>query len=1125
MRSAAVAPSALPALAEDEDAGFGSLGESGLLPVAHPKTSGPLPPVPPAAVLPQPSTEEQDGEKALRESLVLKPKTLEFARGDVEREYRRFHFRRTRRAFRLGLIVVCAVFAPFAISDFVEHDQSDTRELEFALRMTAVVWLLIVLLIVHRNWLWVLDRLNLQLFMACGITWFMLSISVSEALKGPELRDTNVDRGSYVVYFGVYLVIPAFYAFARYFYVAGIAVALASHLVESLLIDDSLTPVRQVSLAIPLICVHSIGLHMLYVVDRDHRSAYAELQLVAGRNKLVEIEKQRADALLQDLMPATIAARVKCGESIADSRQAAVMFVEIDAFDMITAGKTPLQISSLLSRYFVMLDTILNPGPSGLEKIKTFGPTYMAVGGIAEETTTPRESTKLCIEGARKLLQARERMARRLGVGRLQLRIGINCGSVVAGVVGSSRFVYDVFGATVNIAHRVMSKCDPNHICITEEVVELVGDDFPCRERVPQVHLKGKGLCRLFYVDYQALDSSGQLGPIQPQQQNKARSPQPPPEPLGSMSKQLEASMRIGSHQSSVPIAGMQEAIDLEDEIFGGSGGKEVPQSVAPSVAPSVVASVAASRRASMLAEVPEEPLDVQAVVHKLHENRRLSMMGSLAPRPRPLSEMPHGRSPLPAVMDRPAPPAPSGESAHAAPATTVATAAAAAAAPGAPSRRRPTAPASTLRAWFSLAFLAVTEAEFREFLEYFRERAFGFEQLRSMLVPYLVSVSLMGLSDAAFFADKAETLALMRYLALVPVLIVALMAVRFGAPATNLVVVCVVVVLLGATYIGMRVVIGDRYDPTVLDLEFFSFLIYAFAVRGPLAVTALVTLLTASLYVGVSLSFGSGNPSRLAMHTVVVWVLGSFGNWSVTFVEVRLWMVSVLARRRMETLDQERARSEYLLFAILPKSVVRERRYVAREYQDCSVLEADLAGFTRFCEETAPEVVVALLDSLVTQFDKAATAHGVEKIKTIGDAFLAVAGLPEPNADHAAAAVRLAQDMIDIVRTHNKRAGPDRQLHIRVGVATGSCVAGVVGGRVRTSFDVWGAAVLRAADLEGKARLDGLAIDAETHTLLADTDEFVWEERAEASGMYDLVNAIKRPATTSPTPSRRHRP
>ena len=185
-------------------------------------------------------------------------------------------------------------------------------------------------------------------------------------------------------------------------------------------------------------------------------------------------------------------------------------------------------------------------------------------------------------------------------------------------------------------------------------------------------------------------------------------------------------------------------------------------------------------------------------------------------------------------------------------------------------------------------------------------------------------------------------------------------------------------------------------------------------------------------------------------------------------------------------------ARSEELLTNAIPRPIAarlkRGEGRIAESYPDTTVLFADIAGFTPWAQHTAPDRVVALLDGLFSRFDALTAEHGLEKIKTIGDAYMAVAGAPEPRVDHADAALGLARAMVAGVAEW--RAQNDIALEVRIGLASGPVVGGVIGQR-RILFDLWGDTVNVASRMEASGIAGRIQVSAPTRELLRDRYRF----------------------------------
>ena len=205
-------------------------------------------------------------------------------------------------------------------------------------------------------------------------------------------------------------------------------------------------------------------------------------------------------------------------------------------------------------------------------------------------------------------------------------------------------------------------------------------------------------------------------------------------------------------------------------------------------------------------------------------------------------------------------------------------------------------------------------------------------------------------------------------------------------------------------------------------------------------------------------------------------------------------------------------ARSEQVLTNAIPASIAarlkRGESRIAETYPETTVLFADLAGFTPWARETDPDEVVDVLDDLFSRFDALAADHGVEKIKTIGDAYMAVAGAPEPIADHASAALELSRAML--VAVAEARARTSVPLALRVGLASGPVVGGVIGER-RALFDLWGDTVNTASRMQSAGLPDRIQVAPSTWALL--TDRYAFEEREpiEVKGLGPMTTYLLR--------------
>jgi adenylate cyclase len=193
---------------------------------------------------------------------------------------------------------------------------------------------------------------------------------------------------------------------------------------------------------------------------------------------------------------------------------------------------------------------------------------------------------------------------------------------------------------------------------------------------------------------------------------------------------------------------------------------------------------------------------------------------------------------------------------------------------------------------------------------------------------------------------------------------------------------------------------------------------------------------------------------------------------------------------------ERENARSESLLVNILPAAIAGRLKagagtIIADRYEEASILFADMEGFTARASDTAPEDLVQFLNRVFTDFDHLVERHGLEKIKTTGDAYMVVSGVPLPRRDHAQALAQLALDLRDAAAGLVDRQG--RSVPIRFGIACGPVVAGVVGAR-RFFYDVWGDAVNVASRMESTGEPGRIQVSQDVHERLK--GEFLLESR-----------------------------
>ena len=214
----------------------------------------------------------------------------------------------------------------------------------------------------------------------------------------------------------------------------------------------------------------------------------------------------------------------------------------------------------------------------------------------------------------------------------------------------------------------------------------------------------------------------------------------------------------------------------------------------------------------------------------------------------------------------------------------------------------------------------------------------------------------------------------------------------------------------------------------------------------------------------------------------------------------------AVYAKQLHDQLRVEQEKSERLLLNILPKPIAERMKKgetnIADSYPDVTVLVADLVGFTTLSAHIGPEQTVRLLDEIFSGFDLLTEKHGLEKIKTIGDAYMVAGGMLSPRPDHAEACAELAIHLREEIEQFNRQY--NTSFRIRIGICTGAVVAGVIG-RTRFAFDLWSETVNLACRLETTGEAGRIQIAESTCDRLKGKYQFEKRHRADAEGPDDL--------------------
>jgi adenylate cyclase len=218
----------------------------------------------------------------------------------------------------------------------------------------------------------------------------------------------------------------------------------------------------------------------------------------------------------------------------------------------------------------------------------------------------------------------------------------------------------------------------------------------------------------------------------------------------------------------------------------------------------------------------------------------------------------------------------------------------------------------------------------------------------------------------------------------------------------------------------------------------------------------------------------------------------------ALAFMLYRLFYKTRLAKA---VIEREKRRADELLLNILPAEIAeelkRKGKVDAQEFQNVTILFTDFVGFTEASERIRPHELVKELNHIYTRFDEIASRHGVEKIKNIGDAYMAAGGLPQASEVTARNTVRTALEMQEFVtkRQQEIKAAGATPFEMRVGIHTGPVVAGIIGVK-KFHYDVWGDTVNTANRMETTCKPGHVNISASTYAFIKDDPEFVFEAR-----------------------------
>jgi class 3 adenylate cyclase len=367
--------------------------------------------------------------------------------------------------------------------------------------------------VVTGAWIWQIMSINIAaMMMFAFVPWLqrfgelvapLTFIGAAYVTISATIWDVGTDSGAqFFLLVGVCLVVLLLGI--EHIVLAAILAAIAAGLVIALEFlvphDTGLQPAWAQSMGF---VITSVSACVMIVV-----TVWFALRDTARAEAVMEAEYDRSEALLANMLPASIADRLKDPERnvIADKyEEASVLFADIVGFTERASSTAPADLVRFLDRVYSAFDALVDK--HGLEKIKVSGDSYMVVSGVPR----PRpDHVQVLADFALEMADAAAKLRDPHGLS-VPLRVGLATGPVVAGVVGSRRFFYDVWGDAVNVASRMESTDSVGQIQVPEAVYERLKDEFVLRER-GHINVKGKGVMHTWYlVGRKAADHSGDL--------------------------------------------------------------------------------------------------------------------------------------------------------------------------------------------------------------------------------------------------------------------------------------------------------------------------------------------------------------------------------------------------------------------------------------------------------------------------------------------------------------------------------------------------------------------------------------------------------------------------------------
>jgi len=400
------------------------------------------------------------------------PVDLSFKDKSLEHEFRSEHAINTLSQIRTALIIAAILYALFSILDFLVMQTGHIWALLVRFLIAIPIFLLCCALTYKAYF-----RTRLQLLVSAtiyvagmGLAW--IAIFYQDSQNGLYLTGT---------------LLPIFWAFLysglRFIQAVKVSLALIVSYDILFYLADNLSQAIFVSFNFFLITSTIIGILGGYTIERYYRRDFVN-------RRIIDAERLKNEQLLLNILPKNIVSELKQhpGTIAKDYEQITVLFADLVEFSKLSLNHSAHQVVTILNEIFSLFDHLTDK--YGLEKIKTIGDAYMVTNNLLDGSESSAKSVAEFAVAMRDALQQYNQEKNY----NIQIRIGIHTGPAVAGVIGIKKFIYDVWGNTVNIASRMESTCPSNQIQLSEYTYQILKDEFDfenCGE------IKLKGICNM----------------------------------------------------------------------------------------------------------------------------------------------------------------------------------------------------------------------------------------------------------------------------------------------------------------------------------------------------------------------------------------------------------------------------------------------------------------------------------------------------------------------------------------------------------------------------------------------------------------------------------------------------